>query len=218
MKCVFYFFDCTVHLKGWLHSVSGRCFNLAFLTLPEPPYIRQWFFVSKMPSSRLPEVFLSHSYPWFWRGPTWPWCLQHTLVTVGGFWLSWYLLRPATGPTSLIMKETLPSQAGWFLQTPGVLVHFVSRSWCCVLCFVWRPIERYPSHRPSMLHLQLYRCWCKHKAHLYVNTLCMDFLPEYFCTITVTFVVFKGSLSFPENMNCSANINLFHKFNMIFLV
>lgn len=167
----------------------------------------------------LPAAFqrlscMSHSYPWLWRGPTWPWCLQHTLVTVGGFWLSWYLLRPATGPTSLIMKETLPSQAGWSLQAPGGLVHFVSPSWCCFV--VWRRIERYPSHRPSMLRLHLYRCWCKHKAHLYVNTLCMDFLPEYFCTITVTFVVFKGILSFPENINCPANINVFHKLKMIF--
>lgn len=36
-KMCFFIFDCTMHLQGWLHSVSGHCFNLVFVTLPEPP-------------------------------------------------------------------------------------------------------------------------------------------------------------------------------------
>lgn len=69
-------------------------------------------------------------------------------------------------------------------------------------------MERSLSHCPSTLHLQCYCCCCKHKAHLEVNTLCMDFLPEYFCTIKVTFVSFEGSLSFPENRSDPAKQKL----------
>lgn len=70
-----------------------------------------------------------------------------------------------------------------------------------------------------MLHLQLYCCWCKHKAHLSVNTLCMDFLPEYFCTIMVTFVVVKGSLSFfwEQKLSCKKSSKWSFKYNEIVL-
>lgn len=47
-----------------------------------------------------------------------------------------------------------------------------------------------------MLQLQLYCYWCMHKAHLWVNTLCMDFLREYFCTIMVILIVFEKGVVF----------------------
>lgn len=78
------------------------------------------------------------------------------------FCSSWCWFRP--GCTSVIMWETLPSQACWSLQTGRC---FTSEVLPGTTFYVpLRVIERCPSHRPSMLHLQLYYCWCKRKAHL----------------------------------------------------
>lgn len=113
----------------------------------------------------------SKDFLWFWDWPK-----KKSDVYNQCFWLFYASMLPF-GLHWSIRIVMFPSQV-CFCRL--VLSHLQQDN-NCWFCFVEAKWEvPHTSHCPSMLQLLLY-C-CMHKAHLWGNPLCMDFLREYFCT------------------------------------
>lgn len=162
-----------MHLQGWLHSVSGHCFNLVFVTLPEPPpplHTSGSDFVSRQ---CLPAAFQRFSCTCL-RITRLPLNLLKILLVLKGTSTTLRFTTHIVGYVSFSVwgDVDLGLIYPWKFKKHSHYRHVgPSRQGAVSLpkttfYVLLKLIERCPSHRPSMLHLQLYCCWCKHKAHL----------------------------------------------------